>query len=119
MNAAQEVFKRNFSLQDVGTRYEHLYDLLELYECAYEILMGKPVRSQEESAQVYELKYAIKLLRKVLESVADMDRKMFDLRRTILSLPKNPLMIEGGRGTPLNRETMYSLPDTVSQREGF
>src|SRR5579864_1459608 len=87
------------NLDDVGTRYQHLTDLMELWQTGLEVMNKYDFDSDKENK--VKLKNAIELLQKHIDNKSGYDFKAWSLRDTIERIPAKAESIEGGRGTPL------------------
>lgn len=85
-------------LTDVGTRYQHLRELLDAWEQGLE-LMGKYAPADENDR--VKLTHGIDLMHKQLNVMSDYGDNRFALARMIDDIPTDPTKIKGGRGTPL------------------
>jgi hypothetical protein len=91
-------------LTDVGTRYQHLVELRDLWEAGLSILNRYNFSTDKE--RKVELQQAIKLLNKNLDNLAAYDFKGYNLRASIEDISRDPSKITGGRGTPLQQTTL-------------
>lgn len=92
--------EKSQSLNDVGTRREHLMDLYDLWAFALEILNG-PLLLQDKSQDTRrsELESAMRLLFAALEK--DYNEGVYS---RAINYENKAEKIEGGRGTPLKKE---------------
>lgn len=91
------------SLDDVGTRYRHLTDLLELWQLGLDVINKYNFGIDRENKR--KLEHAIDLLKRHLDTKAGYDTKAINLLPTIEAIPRDPQSIKGGRGTPLRKES--------------
>ena len=90
------------TLNDVGTRYDHLKEHLDGLVTAIEALKLR-ARSRENNERLLKLTLAAEVLQGTLDAYSGLNdpRGEFYLYRLFNGIPKNPEEIEGGRGTPL------------------
>lgn len=87
-----EIFKP-LSLDDIGTRAEHLADLQDIWGFAYQMLTTDSYHTEGEVHQAAELKIALDLLTHHMMSGRDM---VTPYAVVINNLPKNPPASQGG-----------------------
>lgn len=76
-----------FKLEDIGTRYIHYVQLLDLWEFGLDIMKKYTYKSSLDEKRVADLEVGINLLRKQIEVMGDYDPyETFDI---INSVPKN------------------------------
>lgn len=76
------------SLEDVGTRYQHLSDILESWELGLDVLEHQ-TSSETNQTRIQQLKAGISLLRTQMDQMAGFSSKVWDLREEINRIPKN------------------------------
>jgi len=91
---------------DVGTRYQHLADLLDIWRAALQIIkqMNPAHRGEGDANREIMLEHAVFLLEKHIDTITGYKGEWFDLNRMLDSVPKDPTTIKGGRGTPLKND---------------
>lgn len=77
-----------FKLTDVGTRYLHYVQLIDLFETGLGILKKLTYTSTLDIERAKELEIAIKLLKKQLDVMGDYDH--LETMGIINTIPKNP-----------------------------
>jgi len=94
--------KKQHSLEDVGTRYEHLQDHYEGLVAAAESLK-KRANTPEAKATLIKITQAAEVMKATIDSYAGLTDTTFEYKmyRLLKSIPKDPNAIEGGRGTAL------------------
>lgn len=92
----------HLQLTDVGTRYAHLTDLLDLWEAGQSIMSRYAF--DIDKMQKAELEAAIRLLRKHIDSLSNYDYKGWNVRDEIEAISRDPQKSVGGRGTPLKEQ---------------
>lgn len=90
-------------LTDVGTRYEHLMDLLGLIELVMNRLKEREVLTPDQIQKLFEFAVASQFLKATIDSMSGYNGYMeeYKLYQTLNRIPENPEEIKGGRGTPL------------------
>lgn len=93
-----------FGLKDTGTRWQHYVELLELWEQALAILEGYHYKTDDDTDRIVRLREGISLLRKQIDVMSGYHAgqyadAVYPLKLQIDRIPKDPAMIEGGRGT--------------------
>ena len=90
------------TLNDIGTRYEHLKDHLYGLTVSIDILKGR-YQTLATKERLNKLVFAAEVLQLTIDSFAGFnDQKVeYYLYKTLNSIPKNPEEIVGGRETPL------------------
>jgi len=83
---------REKTLEDVGTRYEHLADLRDVWQNGIETIARiKPeYRSVGDELLVKNLTLAIELVEKQLDVMSKFDLKQYDLRKMMADIPEVP-----------------------------
>lgn len=89
-------------LTDVGTRYEHLTDLLNFWETGLDVM--ERIKCDSDKERRPKLEGAVELLKKYLDNKSGYDYRAWSLRSAVDSISKDPSAIDGGRGTPLRKE---------------
>lgn len=97
-------------LEDVGTRYDHLIDFIQLCEDGVEVLNGYRYNTPMDSAKKIKLQSAIEITRNILDSMSGYDQYDYLTRKSVNSIPKAE-DIRGGRGTPLRVTKMFPRPN--------
>jgi hypothetical protein len=103
------------SLDDVGSRYTHLAELLEMWEIGIEILDEK-IRNMAYSAgsgmpdKLQKLEAAAETLRGTMDGMSNRSDYRWKLADQINAIPEYPTVAEGGRGTPLKVEKFFKRP---------
>lgn len=90
------------TLNDIGTRYEHLKDHLDGLLTAVERLKTNSY-TQADKDRLIKLSVAAEVLQSTIDAFAGFNdpRAEYYLYRVCNDIPKKPEEIEGGRGTPL------------------
>jgi hypothetical protein len=91
------------SLNDIGTRYEHLMDLKGAIDSVIQILKDKKHLNPDDMQKLLEFQIMAQGIQLTIDSIARYTNYMeeYKLYKTIDSIPSDPAVIEGGRGTPL------------------
>jgi hypothetical protein len=91
------------TLQDIGTRYQHLLEHYEALEAVVDILKSKDYLSQIEKVKLIKLSTAAEVTRATIDAYAGFNDSpgQYSLYHLIENLPLRGEVIEGGRGTPL------------------
>lgn len=89
------------TLDDIGRRYDHLSDLLYVWENALLVVqdIDSKYLSDNQEKLIDGLKYAIKMLKVHIDQLAQY--KLNKGEAAVNSIPSDPSQIKGGRGTPL------------------
>lgn len=100
------MFETQYGLKDVGTRFEHYRELLELWEIGLAIMEEKAFKSDEDTGKIVQLRESTELLRAQLDimsgfNAGNFSNSCYPLKLMIDALPSAE-QIDGGRGTPLN-----------------
>lgn len=90
-----------YKLTDVGTRYMHYAELLELWELNYQIMVKYHYDTPHDTALRTKLESAVELLRKQMVTSGHYVQSVETVRSIIEAIPEKPEDIQGGRGTPL------------------
>jgi hypothetical protein len=95
--------KKEISLSDVGTRYEHLQEHCDSLEACVAVLKAKGIYSQNDKERLAKLTAAFEVTRATLDAFTGINESTteYSLYRLLNSIPKDPEAVEGGRGTPL------------------
>ena len=93
------------SLDDVGTRYQHLKDLQTVMEAVMDRVKERPVLTPEQAQKLMEFAVATQVIKSVIDSMSGINGYMeeYKLYQLLNKIPDNPEEIQGGRGTPLKR----------------
>jgi hypothetical protein len=91
---------RKQSMADVGTRYQHLSDLLVQWEDTAQMMKKRSFLGRDELFKLAGIEMAIKQLKKTIETMQDYGEMVEPIRSMINQVPK-AFTIYGGRGTPL------------------
>lgn len=80
------------SLQDVGTRFQHYSDLIELFDSALEIVKQsyKNSPNQIDANRITMLDSAVTCIRKETDRLADWDYKQWGLRQEVEKIGPHP-----------------------------
>jgi len=97
-------------LEDIGTRYDHLIDLIELCADGVEVLQGYTYNTPMDSAKRAKLQNTIEITRNILDSMSGYDQYDYLTRKSVNSIPKAE-DIRGGRGTPLKVTKLLPRPN--------
>lgn len=83
------------SLTDIGTRYQHLVDLRDVWQEGIEAVSRRlPAhRTSGDEDLLKSLHVCISLINKQLGIMSGYDKKKFDLRREVNSIPLDPNQI--------------------------
>ena len=94
--------KKEASLQDIGTRYEHLNDHYEALEICVDVL-SKRLFTDKDKQKLHKLTIAAEVMRDTIDSYMGHNRETseYTLYKVLNGIPKDPAQVEGGRGTPL------------------
>jgi hypothetical protein len=94
---------KELTLEDVGTRYQHLNDHYEFLEAVISDLLARPNAGPQEKQVAIKLRNAADIVKSTIDSYAGLNdsKAEFGLYRLINGIPKDPNTVEGGRGTPL------------------
>lgn len=87
------------TLDDVGTRYQHLKDLADSWEATIAIITErKPVNTPEQRQKLAKICIAYEILNITIDSFAEYHDpdKQYTLYRTIESVPMLPVELTGG-----------------------
>lgn len=87
-------------LEDVGTRYLHMVQLLEMWENGLVVLNGHPTLSTENVKMKPQLEHGIELLRNHIDTMANV-KDFLKYKYATMSVNPDPTKILGGRGTEL------------------
>lgn len=90
-------------LTDVGTRYTHYRDLLELWECGLVVLKESCRLDADSKEKTAQLKAGVELLRKQIDIGSGFDSNMYSdqmwsLRKLINSVPHTAQPLVDGEG---------------------
>lgn len=91
------------SMNDVGTRYEHLKDFLDsLYACIGR-MEERGVKTNSDQGKMLKLQIAADVMKSTLDAQVgyNASNTEYQLYKMIDSIPAKAESIEGGRGTPL------------------
>lgn len=90
---------------DVGTRYQHLTELRDVWEAA--ITVAKSVRLAPAGLATLEaMETSVFCLNRYIDGLTNYDKGAWQIRDYIENLERDPLKIEGGRGTPLKGDSV-------------
>jgi hypothetical protein len=91
------------SLEDVGTRYDHLMDLKGAIELVIERIKEKNVISPVDTQKLFEFTVMARGIQTVLDSMSGLNGYIveYQLYKMLNNIPTDPTKIEGERGTPL------------------
>ena len=89
------------SLEDVGTRYEHLRAHYESLTACVESLEARGVPISDP--RLYKLAFAAEVVELTIDAYAGYQNQNteYSLYKLINSIPEKGDLVEGGRGTPL------------------
>jgi hypothetical protein len=87
-------------LLDVGTRYLHMVQLLEMWENGLVVLSGHPTLSTANVLLKPQLEAGVELLRTHIDTMANV-KDFLRYQYATLSVNPDPTKILGGRGTEL------------------
>lgn len=93
------------SLDDVGTRYKHYVELLELWESGIPYMEQRARFSDLAKKRLTMLSSAVYMLRQQLDVLSEIGDLVFLQRQLINNVPTDAAKIHGGRGTPLPTQT--------------
>lgn len=93
-------YKGAQSLSDVGTRYQHLSDLLVQWEDTVQMMNNRKFLGRDELFKKAGIEFGIKQLKKTIETMKDYSDNVEPIRSMINQVPR-AFAIYGGRGTPL------------------
>lgn len=97
-----EEFKAK-KLEDVGTRYQHYSDLVEVWEEGARLISEYSHVGKHDQTKLDTLTAAIELLRNTLDGIGEYHDLLIELRKLVDFVPTDPTVIPEGRGTPLQR----------------
>lgn len=97
-----EEFKTK-SLDDVGTRYQHYSELIQIWEEAHTLISEYSHISKQDQSKLEVLTVSIELLRNTLDGMGDYHDRILSLRKLVDWVPTDPSVIPDGRGTPLQK----------------
>jgi len=100
----QEPNKKEYSLEDIGTRFEHLNDHFEALEVCIDVL-SKRIFTDSDRQRLMKITMASEVLRDTIDSYMgqNKDTNEYALYKVLNGIPKDPAQVEGGRGTPLKK----------------
>ena len=83
---------REKTLEDYGTRYEHLADLRDVWQSGIETItrIKSEYRSVGDELLMKNLALAIELVERQLDLMSKFDLKQYDLRKMVADLPEVP-----------------------------
>ena len=83
---------REKTLEDYGTRYEHLADLKDVWQSGIETItrIKSEYRSVGDELLMKNLALAIELVERQLDLMSKFDLKQYDLRKMVADLPEVP-----------------------------
>jgi uncharacterized protein YyaL (SSP411 family) len=93
------------TMDDIGTRLEHLTAHAEALEACAEILKARSQYSPSDKERYLKIAIAAEVTRATVDTVTGVNNKQeleFKLYKILKDIPKDPSQIEGGRGTPLS-----------------
>jgi hypothetical protein len=93
-------YKASQTMSDIATRYEHLSQLLVLWEDVVEAMGRRSFLGRDELFKKNGIELAIKQLKKTMEGMEGYYTHTNDIRRMLQQIPK-PFAVFGGRGTPI------------------
>lgn len=96
-------YKGSQSLADVGTRYQHLSDLLVQWEDTVQMMAQRSFLGRDELFRKTGIEFGIKQLKKTVETMKDYGVVVEPVRTMINQVPK-AFAIYGGRHTPLAKK---------------
>jgi len=84
--------KLSHKLTDIGTRYQHYSELLDLWETGVDIMthLKADLLGDEDKIRIGELQIAVRMLTKQFDVMSDYNRKIYSLCSDIDSIKKNP-----------------------------
>jgi hypothetical protein len=91
------------SLEDVGTRFEHLQDHFDSLAAVIDVMKRRQYLSANDKQKIVHLQIAADVMRATIDSYAGWtdSRTEYALYRIINGVSVKPEEIQGGRGTPL------------------
>jgi hypothetical protein len=91
------------TLEDIGTRYQHLLDHCEALEACVEVLRSRGVYTPADKERLVKISIAAEVARATVDTYTGIKAPTaeYALYRMLKNIPKNPESIVGGRGTPL------------------
>lgn len=91
------------TLNDIGTRFEHLQDHYEALIACIEIMEQRKYISKADTERITKMKMAAEVVRGVIDAYSGYSESnvQYKLYHLLSNIPVNPEHIEGGRGTPL------------------
>lgn len=102
----QEPEKKEPSLDDIGTRFEHLSDYADALEACADILEKKGLKNQNDQQRYIKFRVAYEVIRTTIDSFSGYSdsRVEYQLYKMLHSIPSEANKIEGGRGTELKHD---------------
>jgi hypothetical protein len=92
------------TMDDIGTRLEHLTAHAEALEACAEILKARSQYSPADNERYLKIAIAAEVTRATVDTVTGVNDKSkleFALYKMLKDIPKDATSIDGGRGTPL------------------
>jgi hypothetical protein len=85
------VLDKKKTLQDVGTRWEHLSDLLDNWSIGVEVVRQSYARypNDKDKLRLAQLEAAVKIIKMETDRLAEYDQKQWRLQDEINRIPKN------------------------------
>lgn len=98
-----EEFKSK-KLYDIGTRWQHYSDLLDIWEETAELMNQYSYLGKFDAEKQKLLNSCIDILRNTMDGMSEYHDLLITLRKIVDYVPSDPTVITGGRGTPLGKE---------------
>lgn len=91
------------TLNDIGTRFDHLMELKDAFEICIEIIKKKQYIDNIDAQKLIEFSICAKGIQVTIDSLSGYHSNETDfvLYKLINSVPKDPSMVDGDSGTPL------------------